>query len=237
MARDANGNYTLPSGNPVVSDTSIDIAWANPTMDDLASEMTNSLDRNGQGGMLAPLKHSNGTKALPAMTYVAEPSSGWYRAAAGDHRFSVLNADILKLLAAGATVTGTLAVSGASTLTGAVTIGAGLTLSNFLTFSTGGTLTIATGVITAVSSTHTVAGEGATDDDLVTISDPGTASKLLILSPDSDSQTITVKSTGNIVLDVDDGDFVMNSINDIIMLLWVGSSVGWLELSRRNNGT
>ena len=52
MPRDAGGNYTLPGGNPVVTGTVITSTWANPTMSDIANEITNSLSRNGQGGML-----------------------------------------------------------------------------------------------------------------------------------------------------------------------------------------
>ncbi|GAF72642.1 unnamed protein product, partial [marine sediment metagenome] len=51
MPRDGSGNYTLPSGNPVVSGTLITPSWANPTMSDLGNEMTDSLSRSGKGGM------------------------------------------------------------------------------------------------------------------------------------------------------------------------------------------
>ena len=56
MPRDSAGNYTLPAGNPVLSSTIIDTSWANPTMEDLGDSLTNSLSRNGEGGMLVPFK-------------------------------------------------------------------------------------------------------------------------------------------------------------------------------------
>lgn len=55
MSRDANGNFNLPAGNPVVTGTVITTAWANPTMADLGSALTDSLSRTGKGGMGAAL--------------------------------------------------------------------------------------------------------------------------------------------------------------------------------------
>ena len=97
MSRDSNGNYTLPVGNPVITDTTIESDWANSTMGDVGSEVTNSLDRQGRGGMLAPLKGTDGTAGLPAFSYTNEFNSGWYRASAGQHNFSILGTDVFKL--------------------------------------------------------------------------------------------------------------------------------------------
>jgi len=55
MSRDAGGNYNLPAGNPVITNTIIETAWANPTMADVAAALTDSLSRSGKGGMAAPL--------------------------------------------------------------------------------------------------------------------------------------------------------------------------------------
>ena len=81
MSRDANGNYTLPAGNPVLPDTLIDVNWANPTMDDIATALTDSLSRSGNGGMLVPFENADGSAGAPGMTWVNEPTSGWYRKA------------------------------------------------------------------------------------------------------------------------------------------------------------
>ena len=72
MPRDSSGNYTLPSGNPVVSGTTITSNWANDTMSDVGNELTNSLSRDGQGGMLAPLQFVDGALLEPAITFVLE---------------------------------------------------------------------------------------------------------------------------------------------------------------------
>ena len=51
MPRSASGAYTLPAGNPVLTGTVISSGgWGNPTLSDLAAEMTDSLSRSGQGG-------------------------------------------------------------------------------------------------------------------------------------------------------------------------------------------
>jgi hypothetical protein len=47
-ARDGNGNYNLPAGNPVQSGTTISSSWANGTLSDVASALTGSISRDGQ---------------------------------------------------------------------------------------------------------------------------------------------------------------------------------------------
>lgn len=95
-SRNSGGTYSLPAGNPVVTGTVITSTWANTTLNDIKNEITNSLDRQGRGGMLAPLQLTNGTAAAPSLTFTSEPSSGLYRAGAGDERFSVLTTDVWK---------------------------------------------------------------------------------------------------------------------------------------------
>ena len=48
MSRNGSGTYSLPSGNPVVSGTTITSAWANTTLSDMASALTGSLASDGQ---------------------------------------------------------------------------------------------------------------------------------------------------------------------------------------------
>jgi len=55
MSRDSFGNYYLPAGNPVVAGTTIATAWANPTLADVGTALTDSLSRSGKGGMSAAL--------------------------------------------------------------------------------------------------------------------------------------------------------------------------------------
>ncbi len=55
MSRNGSGVYTLPAGNPVVTGTVISTTWANNTMNDLASAMTDSVAADGQTPMTGPL--------------------------------------------------------------------------------------------------------------------------------------------------------------------------------------
>lgn len=68
MARNSSGVYSLPPAfNPVVTLTKITTAWANNTLADVAGELTNSLDRNGRGAMLARLQLISGNSANTAV--------------------------------------------------------------------------------------------------------------------------------------------------------------------------
>lgn len=48
MSRDGSGNYSLPSGNPVVNGTSISSSTHNTTMSDIAAALTASIAKDGQ---------------------------------------------------------------------------------------------------------------------------------------------------------------------------------------------
>lgn len=83
MSRNASGTYSLPAGNPVVTATIISSTWANTTLSDLATEMTDSLDRSGKGGMLAPLQLTDGAVGAPSLTFGSETTMGIYKIGAG----------------------------------------------------------------------------------------------------------------------------------------------------------
>lgn len=82
MSRNSSGTYSLPTGNPVVTQTPISSTTHNATMADLATEMTDSLSRSGDGPMLAPLELVNGTVSAPAVTFDSDTNTGLYRAGA-----------------------------------------------------------------------------------------------------------------------------------------------------------
>lgn len=96
MARNAAGTYSLPAGNPVTAGTQIQSTWANTTMDDIEQAVTESLDRSGRGGMLASFRAFDGSSASPGISWTSETTTGWYYAGAGDVRFSLLGADLLR---------------------------------------------------------------------------------------------------------------------------------------------
>jgi len=55
MSRNGSGVYSLPAGNPVVTGTTIASTWANTTMTDLASALTDSVAADGQTPMTGNL--------------------------------------------------------------------------------------------------------------------------------------------------------------------------------------
>ena len=55
MSRNGSGTYTLPAGNPVVTNTTISSTWANTTLSDIASALTGSVASDGQTSMAGNL--------------------------------------------------------------------------------------------------------------------------------------------------------------------------------------
>ena len=55
MSRNGSGVYSLPAGNPVVTNTTISSTWANNTMSDLAAALTDSVAADGQTPMTGDL--------------------------------------------------------------------------------------------------------------------------------------------------------------------------------------
>lgn len=102
MSRAANGIYTLPNTvNPVVPGTTIEANWANTTLEDLATGVTDSLDRNGRGSMNAALKLANGTVAAPGLTFAAETTLGFYRISAEVMGITVAGVEVGRFTATG----------------------------------------------------------------------------------------------------------------------------------------
>jgi hypothetical protein len=83
-ARNSTGAYTLPTGNPVVSGTIISSTWANNTLSDIATTLQASLDRSGNGGMLAQLGVVDGSAILPGVFFENEVNTGIRRVGSQD---------------------------------------------------------------------------------------------------------------------------------------------------------
>lgn len=129
MSRNGSGSYTLPAAvNPVVDATTITITWANTTLDDIATALTDSLDRNGKGGMLAPLRCADGSVAAPAYSFTSDTDTGFYRIGANNVGLAIGGSKVLDIngttlaLTGAATVSSTLQVTGDTTLSGAAHI-------------------------------------------------------------------------------------------------------------------
>lgn len=97
MPRDSSGNYVLPSGNPVVTNTNIESTWANNTLGDLADEMQDSLSRSGRGGMVAELLLSDGATSAPGLGFSSEPNTGIFRSAPGQMTFGLSGTPVFQL--------------------------------------------------------------------------------------------------------------------------------------------
>lgn len=98
MPRNSSGAYSLYTpGNPVVTQTVISSSWANNTLSDLATAMTDSLSRSGDGGMLASLELDNGTSSAPGLSWGSDLTSGLYRAGASDFRWVNATVELLQL--------------------------------------------------------------------------------------------------------------------------------------------
>jgi hypothetical protein len=83
VSRDSAGIYTFPIGAPlVVPDTTIESLNENTWRNDVANELTNSLDRNGRGGMLAPFRIADGSMAVPGLSFLNDPNCGIWRESA-----------------------------------------------------------------------------------------------------------------------------------------------------------
>jgi len=63
MSRNGSGIYSLPSGNPVVTGTTISSTWANTTLNDIASALTQSVSSDGQTPMTGSL-NTNGNQII-----------------------------------------------------------------------------------------------------------------------------------------------------------------------------
>ena len=76
MSRNGTGTYSLPAGNPVVTNTTISSTWANTTLSDIASALTGSVASDGQTPMTGNLdmntrkvvNMANGTVATDAIS-------------------------------------------------------------------------------------------------------------------------------------------------------------------------
>lgn len=128
MPRASNGTYTLPQ-SAFVPGTVISSSAVNSDFSDIASALTDSLSRSGDGGMTAPLEAADGTVSLPGYTFGTDPNTGLYRVSADS--IAIVTGGVAALtvdssqnvtLAANLTVTGT-------TNIGAIA-GTGLTLTD-----------------------------------------------------------------------------------------------------------
>ena len=193
MPRNGSGVYTLPSGNPVEPGTVIEADWANTTLEDIGEEITNSLSRTGEGGMLAPLRFDSGTEGSPGIGWLLETSSGFYRSGTGEFWAVVLGQEVLQFTDNGVLIPSgmTLTVQDAVDIDGAVDVNGNFSVATnkFTVAAASGNTTVAgtlgvTGAITATGGvvgnltgnvTGNVTGNATNVTGVVAIANGGTA--------------------------------------------------------------
>jgi hypothetical protein len=132
MSRNGSGTYTLPVGNPVVSGTTITSAWANNTLNDIATALTGSVAADGQTPMSGTL--NMGTNRITGVSNGTLPTDAVNLSQLSDPVISG-NADIA----------GTLHVGGATTLDSTLSVGSDATFAGNGTFNGTGDVKIAVG--------------------------------------------------------------------------------------------
>ena len=166
MPRNGAGTYTLPAGNPVITNTNITADWGNDTMEDIGNELTNSLSRDGDGGMNAPLRFIDGDINAPGIAWVAETNTGFYYAGPGEFWVSVLGTDVVQFTDNGLLIpTGIdLTVQGEVSLEGGLNVAGNFSVdtNKFTVAAASGNTTVAgtlaaTGALTAAAGTFTSA--------------------------------------------------------------------------------
>jgi hypothetical protein len=174
MPRNGSGTYSLPTGNPVEPNTTIETEWANTTLEDVGNELTNSLSRTGEGGMLAPLRFDDGSDSVPGMAWLTETSSGFYREGAAEFWATVLAEPVLQFTDNGVlvpsgktfTVQGTQINSGSLDVTGNFAVN---TDKFTVAASTGNTVVAGTlGVTGVITATGGVNGNITTSSATIT---------------------------------------------------------------------
>lgn len=116
MSRNSGGTYSLPTGNPVVNGTTIDPTVHNNTLSDIASELTNSLDRGGRGAMTAPLPVVSGSAGAPGISFDGDADTGMYRIGANNIGLACSGAKVVDV------ASGTVGVTGAVTASNGLTV-------------------------------------------------------------------------------------------------------------------
>ena len=225
MPRNGAGTYTLPAGNPVVTNTTITAAWGNDTMEDLGNEITNSLSREGDGGMNAPLRFVDGTQAVPGIGWVSETSSGFYWAGPGEYWASVLGIRVLQFTDNGLliptgidlTVQGGVSFEGAlnvignfsvatnkftvAAASGNTTVAGTFAASGAGTFTSSSATSLAVGLTGATNPAFTVDSSTASQVAGLKVTGAATAGTVAVVVTDSGSNaslTVNAKGSGTI---------------------------------------
>jgi hypothetical protein len=98
MPRNSSGTYTLPN-SAVVTGTPISSSDENTTRNDIASELTNSLDRTGRGGMTGAFRAADGSSGVPGIAFTSDTNTGMWRNGADDWSMGCGGTEVARLTA------------------------------------------------------------------------------------------------------------------------------------------
>jgi hypothetical protein len=133
-ARNSSGTMVAING-PYTAGSVISSSVINARLADIENELTNSVDKGGRTVMTAPLPLSNGTFALPSLTFGTDADTGIYRIGANNLGVTAGGGKVLDVATTGLGVTGTLAVSSTTALSDTLAIAkSGTAAANAATF-------------------------------------------------------------------------------------------------------
>jgi hypothetical protein len=103
MPRSGAGTYNPPGTYPPTPGSLISLDDYKALVNDIVSEITDSLSRSGKGGMLAAVRGVDGTQSAPAFSFTSDPDTGLARLPG--ELLAVVDAVVIaKLAAAGFTI-------------------------------------------------------------------------------------------------------------------------------------
>ena len=152
MSRNGSGTYTLPAGNPVVTGTTIASTWANNTLSDIATALTDSVAADGQTAMTGNLNlNSNKIVNLATPTLSTDAVTKAYADAlvGGAGSFTTLTSSGATTFTAGTASTST--TTGTAVITGGLGVSGRINAANFDGIV--GANTAAAGSFTTLSAT------------------------------------------------------------------------------------
>lgn len=134
-----NGSGTMSITNAFTSGSTISSTAMNANFNDIATEITGSLPRNGEASMTGQMKSSSGTVAAPGIAFSSDTDCGYYRIGADNIGFSIGGVKLWDHSSAASALTGNLTVTGTLTTTGAIAAGGAVTIEGNAVYRVGGT--------------------------------------------------------------------------------------------------
>lgn len=204
MPRDAFSNYALPAGNPVVTGTTIASSWANTTLNDIATALTQSLSTDGStvSVNLSGKTMTGGTHNNTAVTGSSTWNGTGSIATTSSVAAGTLSVTGAATIGAGATITGATSVTGTIAATGSVTggslvTGGVLSVTGAATIGAGATITGATAVTGTIAATGSVTGGSLVTGGALSVTGAATIGAGATITG-ATAVTGTITATGNV---------------------------------------